>query len=312
MWQLRPVCPGCHGQALHELLEVPYSEPSLRQFLHTYYAGKIPDAAYELATYRLQECRRCGLIFQDQVPDDELSQIVYEPPKQSNRTAAESFEVYEGKRSFGHFLSLVPDLAAAIEYLGGKPRQLRVLDFGMGWGNWLQLARGFGCRVVGLESSPIRIAWAREQGLPVIGWDDLRDEQFDLIHTEQVIEHVAAPREIVERLTSCLRPGGLLKLSVPNGRRFKKLLDDQVWKKDWRKMGLAHPIEHLNVFHSDALTALAAGLELERVHLTRTYEFRLEERLKNVVRPMFWKLTGRASTSHFYIRPNRSSGAAAS
>ena len=54
--------------------------------------------------------------------------------------------------------------------------------------------------------------------------DQLPDNNFDFIGTEQVVEHLSFPRETVMTLKNSLADGGILKISVPDGSDIRAVL----------------------------------------------------------------------------------------
>ncbi len=302
MWIARTGCPGCRGTETTTVLSLPYSTPSLAAFLTEYYGGKLPAPAFTGADYELVECRSCSLVYQHYVPDRALSDVVYEPPQELALDVSGAFDRYESNRSLSYFTALVPGLVDVLSFLGGRPRRVKVLDFGMGWGNWCQLAKGFGCDVAGFETSPLRLAWAEQIGVRTVTWDEIAAETFDYINVEQVLEHVDDPRAIVQHLRGALTPRGLIKLSGPDAWRVKELARARAYERGWRAMSVVQPLEHLNAFTGRSLTALAATCGLRPVALPRTTPLPLMERALALARPLYWALTGRTSTSVIFER----------
>jgi len=58
----------------------------------------------------------------------------------------------------------------------------------------------------------------------------LPDADFDFINVDQVFEHLPYPRATLANLTTKLRAGGVVRISVPNGRRVLKKL--RYFRKD--------------------------------------------------------------------------------
>jgi SAM-dependent methyltransferase len=133
------------------------------------------------------------------------------------------------------------------------PHEVRVLDFGMGWGNWLLMARAWGMQAAGLELSSERQAYARAQGLEVLS--AIPPESFHFINAEQVFEHLAEPYQVLSNCAAGLKPGGFLRIAVPDGRETRRKLGAATW-------GLGDmpsiPLEHINIFTPSSLQTFAA------------------------------------------------------
>ena len=137
--------------------------------------------------------------------------------------------------------------------------QLRTLDFGCGWGRWMAMASAMGARTAGVELSQKKRDFCRAQGLEVCpSLDDVAGE-FDVINCDQVLEHVAEPLALTTSLALRLKSGGVMRLSVPNGRGCAARLK----RKGLRcSNSAAAPFAHINTFSNANLKRLAreAGL----------------------------------------------------
>lgn len=294
----RTSCPLCDSRSLRVLFRLSYLETRLAGYLHSYYHGKIPGSHLAGASYCLVQCSECSFVFQQDVPDANLAAIIYDPPPPCPDPHA-IFLAYEQERSLGHFLSLVPGLVDIIRHLGSRPRHLAMLDFGMGWGNWCQLARGFGCTVFGCEASPIRLAYARQSSVPCIAYEEISSMRFDFVNTEQVFEHLNDPLGTLRTLRASLKAGGVLKMSVPDSWRTAREIKAGNWVEARSPrvfFGTAHPLEHVNSFTYDTIISMARRAGLTPTTVKRVCYFSLRERLADLLRRVYHPLTGRKST----------------
>jgi SAM-dependent methyltransferase len=169
------------------------------------------------------------------------------------------------------------EIMLASSYLGISTERMVTLDYGMGWAMWARIALRLGCQSFGTELAPERIAFAKEHGVEAISDDDIGVGQFDFINTEQVFEHLPEPRETAERLVAALRPGGILKISVPRADHADRLITilraDGLPTND--EFVPAQPLEHVNSFTARSLHVLAQRLGLEPVRpaLLKRYAF---------------------------------------
>jgi hypothetical protein len=99
-------------------------------------------------TYALDECTTCGLIYQRYIPNAELMFRLYDkwinPEKSFDHVVGHTLEYYQ---------ELEREIEMAIRHFGKKPNELSFIDFGMGWGEWCNMAKGYGCSVFGMELS---------------------------------------------------------------------------------------------------------------------------------------------------------------
>jgi 2-polyprenyl-3-methyl-5-hydroxy-6-metoxy-1,4-benzoquinol methylase len=142
------------------------------------------------------------------------------------------------------------------------PEQGTLLDIGCGNGTFLELARGCGWRVVGVEPDALAVQQAKARGLDVLHGSldqlDGHQEVFDQITLSHVIEHLHDPRQVLIRCLELLKPGGRLWIETPNGLS----IGHQTFGAAWR--GLETP-RHLILFTWGNLTQALQDLGFTRV-----------------------------------------------
>lgn len=108
------------------------------------------------------------------------------------------------------------------------PGKGELLDIGCGTGNFLAAARNAGYGVTGIELdrnaarfAGERLGLTRVLGLTISEFaEQHREERFDVVTFFEVLEHQAAPIEFLQKVSGCVRSGGLIALSVPNRERW--------------------------------------------------------------------------------------------
>ena len=227
----------------------------------------------EGAFYVLCECRVCRLIFQQDIPNDALMKRLYEKwidPRAIRRLRREE--------SLAYYSRWCQEIMQVIAFLTDKPASLRVLDFGMGWGEWTLMAKAFGCESFGTELSAERLEHARSNGIGIVTWDEIPDHQFDLINAEKVFEHIPEPLLTLHHLKRALKPGGLLKICVPTAldmRRRLRIMDWTAPKGARNSLNPVAPLEHINFYRRSSLDRMAheAGMEEVCLPMTRQYRY---------------------------------------
>jgi SAM-dependent methyltransferase len=110
----------------------------------------------------------------------------------------------------------------------------KVLDIGCGRGLLLSKLRERGWQPRGTELSEEAATYARDRlGLPVTT-EALQDcnfagEEFDLVILWHVLEHVAAPRAMLNEVSRILKPGGILLVAVPNFGSWESRRSGRGW-----------------------------------------------------------------------------------
>jgi 2-polyprenyl-3-methyl-5-hydroxy-6-metoxy-1,4-benzoquinol methylase len=153
------------------------------------------------------------------------------------------------------------DLTSNPKYIPDKPeyafagRHIRpgmsVLDVGCGWGHFRKHVPG--SRFTGIELSPHAIEKCRQQGIDVKNMTVQEmakgGKKFDAGVSFQVLEHGEDPRSFFASCATCVRPGGLLIISVPNGEGYKFLLENDY---------LNLPPHHISWWTKDSLLYLGS------------------------------------------------------
>jgi SAM-dependent methyltransferase len=296
----RENCPVCGETRGTPLYRAPYDAAPIRPFLSAYY-GEQPDLD-ELVrggVYEATRCASCSLVFQRFVGKEPLLEALYDRwvnvhDPEANPAYRFDLDNYARSRD-GH------ELLAVGKALGKPLSALRVLDYGMGWALWAQIAVRLGASVYGFDFSQERMARAAQFGVKTCSLDEIPGLGLDFINTEQVFEHLADPLRTATLLASGLRPGGVLKISVPRADDIAHRLERENWMAPLGSrdsLHPLHPIEHVNCFNPRSLKALARkiGLEPYRIPLRAYYGFAVEPRaippsprrlLKAAARPMF-------------------------
>lgn len=249
------------------------TEPPIGKYLREFYGRHIEFEYLAGADFVLDECLRCGLVFQRWVPDEMLIRKLYEEWINPD----EVFEEHRRTDDVHYHRELADEVAMIVALVGKTPADVRVLDFGMGWGNWARMAGAFGCRAFGAEVSARRIAHASAFGVTAVTLDGEPLEPFDVVNADQVFEHLVAPLAALKDLAGRLKPGGLLKISVPNGRGIRWLLNLNDWrapKDSWRSLNPVSPLEHLNCFTNRSLRVMGREAGLVPLTLPLSLQYR--------------------------------------
>jgi SAM-dependent methyltransferase len=197
------------------------------------------------------------------------------------------------------------EIMVASSFLGVPLAEMKTLDYGMGMGLWVRIAKKLGCDSYGLEVSEEHRDRVRRHGCGAITDEELHLHKFHFVNTEQVFEHIAEPLGVLRRISASLMPGGVVKISVPSGKRADaiiKSLNDGSYMGDYKTIMPVHPLEHINTYqqHTIRIMSEVAGLKVVRPSLVQSYSFlkyrgsvslkRPRKSLKELVRPVFqWR-----------------------
>jgi 2-polyprenyl-3-methyl-5-hydroxy-6-metoxy-1,4-benzoquinol methylase len=273
---VRRKCPVCASEQFKTIYKARYDEPPVRDYLVEFYSSQgIVEFEYlEGAFYTLCDCNQCHAVFQREIPGDALMERVYEHWIDPVRLAGGT----QRRHGLDYYSGHAREITRLVAQLGGNPTSLDFLDFGMGWGEWALMAKALGCNVYGAELSRDRIENAKSMGIKIVTWDEIPGHSFDFINTEQVFEHIPEPLETLRHLGKALKPGGLLKVSVPTATDINRRLRLMDWKAPkGRKNSLnpVAPLEHINFFRRSSLARMAreAGMEEVQIPMRLQYKY---------------------------------------
>jgi SAM-dependent methyltransferase len=253
-----PLCDGCEGPMVEKFGEV--LDPQTRE------------------TFSIVVCARCGLGQTFPQPDDLAKYYGTE---------------YHGGRHGFTALHCVRRRLGFVRDVVGAGEGRRMLDVGCGDGTFLLAAQRAGWLVAGTEMYP---SIARGEGLTV--WSELKRAEerapYACITLWHSLEHMRAPRAVVEEASRMLEPGGTMFIAVPNAEG----LQASVFGPKWFHLDVPR---HLFHFGSHALTTVVerAGLEVVRTfHLEMELDlFGWTQSALNSVfsepNVFFYELTGR-------------------
>lgn len=168
-----------------------------------------------------------------------------------------------------------------------QPRD-RILEVGCGNGRFIEEISKKGAICTGLEYNLQAVEEGQKKGLNILA-ESLADhaathaEQYDVVCSFQVVEHIAEVKHFIEDSIKCVKKGGKLVISVPNN-------DSVIFKNDpWHILNL--PPHHMGLWTKDAFTHLPTifpNISLEKIlieptttrHASEAYKLHLKKYFK--------------------------------
>lgn len=309
----RESCPACSSEQSETLYANSFTEAPISDYMRAFYSSTGPGAEFEFlegARYLLRECQACGLIYQYEIPGPALMERLYE--RWLNPEVVRG--IVDDERSGDFYLWCAAEITRVLRFLERPIRQVKFLDFGMGWGNWCLIAKGFGCQVYGTELSAVRVEHAVRLGVEPVQWTQVLEHRFDFINAEQVFEHLADPLGALRHLRQALSPNGVIRINVPSANDVKSRLAIGDWlapEDSNRSLNDVAPLQHINCFNFRSLVTLArlAGLEEVKIEVDLLQPRTTGGRLKAAARPYLhalmpaWHEARRRKSTNLCFRP---------
>ncbi|WP_138421730.1 class I SAM-dependent methyltransferase [Maritimibacter alexandrii] len=267
----REECPVCRSRDIKKIYEEPYtSDRVVSQIRKAFESGDPAPERLAEEAFVLAQCNACDMIFQTRVPSDAFAEEVYGRWINSKNLFRDKY----ARQSIKHFDTINRQVRACMSLTKKHARDIRFLDFGMGWGDHCAAAAGMGVKATGVELAAEKVEYAKNRGLEVIASTEGR--QFDIIFSNQVFEHLSFPQDMIRLLAGSLAPGGAIVLATPNGAPLYKAakkgpLSEGVVRENGK---LCAPVDHINVFSQQTLNRLGATVGLKSTTFSPLREWR--------------------------------------
>lgn len=210
---------------------------------------------------QIVRCAHCGMMYQN--------------PRVVETDMPDAYDIIEGYRHFaGQDAAKQQMFQARIQRFRAErvlPARGSFLDLGAARGVMLDCVREAlpGWNLFAVELSPSARQRLQERGYAAVtSLQDLpKDEKFDWINIDNVVEHLPDPLGTLFDLRSRLKPGGFIYIEVPNESflQLRYRLNDLV--RGYPKLPTAEG--HVNLFTPSSLLRLCrtAGFDCERFWL---------------------------------------------
>ena len=175
---------------------------------------------------------------------------------------------------------------------------VKILDFGMGWGTLGQIAKFMGMDVYGFDTSNTNMDYAKRNGIKTVDINNIKTMKFDFINTDQVFEHLTNPLDDLKLLKRSLAQNGIIKISVPGTFFVKRMVRRGVSSEIFNLKGTYFtlnpiaPLQHINGFTRKSIVKMG-----EKANLI---EFK--EPIKNIWKNSI-KVVSAKNLIKIYLRP---------
>ena len=274
-------CKICGNQGV-SIVNFLYDSFELTNFLKKFYKSNHHEMQNLLKgkCYNILFCKSCEFIWQKFIPDENFLKLLYQKfiDKDSslqkhlnNKNKFKNRFIYEIKNII--FLLRKKDL-----------KKIKILDYGSGWGGWINEAKEFTPNVDGLEFSSSKIDYLTANKINVISINNLvkKESYYDFIRCEQVLEHLPDLKDFFDLICKISKPNSYLYIAVPNS---SKLMKNKCNINILLDKGPTQPLEHLNSFSPKSLDRLAGKYGFKKMSILKIFHMYLSRNwfsLKNI------------------------------
>ena len=209
---------------------------------------------WDCGEYTFSRCSDCSLIYQ--YPQPVQVDLSFRYDNKYFEYAIDNEEIF-----FGLMLKTLEDIDFTKRTIGMMKDSPEFLDVGCATGMLLKHMESLGWRSRGVELCESSAVYGRqERSLDIFNGTiedaGYRDNQFSVIHSSHLIEHLTNPADYFSETFRILRPGGLLITTTPNTNS----LQSRLFGRNWRS-AIA---DHMFLFSDKTLSSLlvSAGFEV--------------------------------------------------
>ena len=283
-------CPVCNNHQSHTVMR--FTPEQISKANPTYDRDKLKEALKDkdrFLTY--SRCDACGMIFCKYIWDDDTLEQIYAITISHNKSREKIYAI--DKR-----LALINtwnNILRLLKLRGKKQLNgVKIIDFGSGWGDFLDVAAGSGIQSMGYDQDKEKLAFSKKNGHQVA--EDLEQlENFgpvDIFIMNSVLEHVQNVQDVFDFVHRVLKPDGILVFSVMDYRgKFIEKNSARVMKGQLALTKNFNPVEHVNIYNYQAVcsTLVANGFRLLSTrHVLYLTDFYGVKNSSNAIRILNW------------------------
>lgn len=229
---------------------------------------------------QIYECRECGFHYIDYL--DEIHREAHK--NEIVRVSEKDYEYINGQLQ-SNARRFQQHLAVVMKYV--DCRHAKCLDVGAGGGLFLNILRGEGAEVQGIEPDAVSREFAKQKyqiqlsskTIEASEWMDDHQDSFDAVTLWDVIEHVNFPSKTLLAAFAGLKPGGYLFLDTPARDSFYYRMGKWSYRLTRGRcptflnmMYSNTPFAHKQIFASDHLKALMEKIGFELISIKKIHE----------------------------------------
>lgn len=199
----------------------------------------------------LTKCRKCSFVFCKRIP-----------------TTQELLAVYKGyPRNHNISLITIKRYHELLDVFESYKKTNKILDIGCGDGYFLREAKNRGWQVYGTEYTDDAFEIGKQKGIimhqGILDPENYNANEFDIITSFEVIEHINNPQPEIHNIKKILRPGGLFYVTTPNFNSVSRFLAKKAWNI------ICYP-EHLSYYTTGSMNRFLKNEGFKKVKIETT------------------------------------------
>ncbi len=216
---------------------------------------------HKIDKYIYYECLNCNTLFLQ--PKPTLSQ--------AKNYYAKIFKYADGEMNEIRIRSRAKLILKNLKNI--YPTGKTVLDVGSGYGYFLDEAKSFGFKILGIEPSKTLYSISIKHLIEKIFLTDFshfyarnRNKKFDFITIIHTIEHLVNPAETISQALTLLNKDGLLYIETPN-------LDSHLFNAEKYSYTFLTPPDHIWIFSQKSFDFILTNIPKIQIEQISTYSY---------------------------------------
>lgn len=281
----RETCPICNFSSSEVIFKRKFTEETIKEYLAINFQGHANIEFLNDGDFEIVRCNKCGGSYQKHVLNDAGLAELYDQWVDPSLAEEWNKNLKSEKRDqYGYVFNLLKN------HTRKETGQIKVLDFGAGFGDSLMIANELGFETYAYEFSRERIQFLTNKGIKVLEANSKM--LFDLIIVNNVLEHVTYPSKELEKINLHLGKSGLVYLAVPDCPNMIKRLRIASKINDATKLHSSlmkanvGAFQHINYFTNRSLKVLLNDNGLVPLNPFRRLLFEPRS-IKALIRPFY-------------------------
>jgi len=240
-------CPVCDWSEAVVIMR--FTPELLSEINPTYRLEVFKDAVRgkeEFLTY--SKCRNCGMVYCENIWDDDILCKVYVDAL-DHAQSKDGILLIHKRMSLAHIWA---NILRTLKLLGKeKLGDLKIIDYGCGWGDFLDTVQGYGVNAVGYDLDSERTKLVTERGHKIVeDIDELKSfGPADVVVMFSVLEHLQDVKNSLKLVKELLKKGGLFVFSVMDYRSIYIKRNVNRLKNNLPILTRnLHPVIHVNLY----------------------------------------------------------------
>jgi len=272
VFEIRKKCPLCNSKKIKIIFSKNFDDIRTKNFFKTHLNNKFPFKILDYSKYNISECQQCKLLFQNNILNDEYNNKFYNDYINHDEILINKNSSKQNSLIFQSEIKLIDKIF--------KNKNIKILEYGAGLGAWINAMKKSGYKdICAIEISKERREYLKKN--KIISFKNISNlkKKFDLIYSDQTLEHIKYPGKAIKELVKLLKPNGYLIFKVPPGNLLKNKLDDKyVAQKDE-----ATPLEHINIYTNMSIKFVKSKYKLKNVKIFFLFKIYEKEFFKSLI-----------------------------